>query len=177
MLLISTPGCAARQHTWELMSRTHTYPWLIPIITWYRKFPSSSTNILLIKSKLKLESRAIAVRVAMSLRNFGGKSRCRPHPRSRKYTRQFFCGKQRVLIELHHSGVIAWRQRSRSCGVIKSRISVAHCPFQRKWRVLHNYGISVLEQVGMSFKREFPCVLLTWLTAHARISNNVRSPM
>ena len=26
---------AARQHTRELMSTTHTHPWLIPIITWY----------------------------------------------------------------------------------------------------------------------------------------------
>ena len=146
------PG-AARQHTGELMSTTNTYPWLIPIITWCRQFPSLSANILLLKIKLKLESRAIAVRVATSPHNLGGKYRCRPHPRSRKCMRQFFRVKQSVLIELHQSGVIAWRQRSRSCGVLKSWISVAHCPFQRKWRVLHNYDISVLEQVGMSFNR------------------------
>ena len=30
----------------------------------------------------------------MSLRNLGGKYRCRPHPRSRKCTRQLFGGKQ-----------------------------------------------------------------------------------
>ena len=70
-----------------------TYPWLIPIITWCWPFPFVSTNILLIKSKWKLESRAIAVGVAMSPRNLGGKYRCRPHPRgSRKFTRQFFAG-------------------------------------------------------------------------------------
>ena len=50
------------------MSTTHTYPWLIPIITWCRQFPSLSNNIRLIKSKLKLESRAIVVGVAMSPR-------------------------------------------------------------------------------------------------------------
>ena len=72
---------AARQHTRELMSTTHTYPWLIPIITWCRLFPFVPTNILLIKSKSKFESRAIAVGVAMSPRNLGGKYRCRPHPR------------------------------------------------------------------------------------------------
>ena len=61
-----------------------------PIITWCWQFPSLSTNILLIKSKLKLESREIVVGVAMSPRNLGGKYRCRPHPRWRKCTRQFF---------------------------------------------------------------------------------------
>ena len=53
------------------------------------QFPSVSTYILLIKNQLKLESRAIAVGVAMSPRNLGGKYRCRPHPRSHKCTRQF----------------------------------------------------------------------------------------
>ena len=48
------------------------------------------TNILLIKIKLKLVSRAIAVGAAMSPRNLGGKYRCRPHPQPRKFTRQFF---------------------------------------------------------------------------------------
>ena len=67
-----------------------TCPFLIPIITWWQQFPSLSTNILLIKSKLKLESKAIVVGVAMSPRNLGGKYRCRPHPRWRKCTRQFF---------------------------------------------------------------------------------------
>ena len=98
-------------------------------------------------SKLKIESRAIAVGVAMSPRNLGGKYSCRPHPRPRTCTWQFFCGNQSVLIELHQSGVIAWRpwQHWRSCGVFKSWISVAHCPFERKWRVLHIWYISVLE--------------------------------
>ena len=64
-----------------------------------------------------------------------------------------YCGNQSALIELHQSGVIAWRPRQhrRSCGVFKSWISVTHCPFERKWRVLHIWYISVLEQVGMSF--------------------------
>ena len=52
------PG-AARQNTRELRSTTHTYPWLILIITWCRRFPSVQTNILLIKSNLQCESRTI----------------------------------------------------------------------------------------------------------------------
>ena len=144
---------AARQHMRELMSTTHTYLWLLPIITWCWSFPFVSTNILLIESKLKLESRAIAVGVAMSPRNLGGKYRCRPHPRSRKFMRQFICRKQSVSIKLHQSGVIAWQpwQHRQSCGVYKSWIYVAHCPFQRKWRVLRTWYISVHEQVGISF--------------------------
>ena len=181
---------AARQPTRELMSTTHTYPWLIPIITWCWQFPSLSTNILLIKSKLKLESRAIVVGVAMSPRNLGGKYRCHPHPRWWKCTRQFFPGTRACQSNcIRVASSLAWRHHRRSCGVFKSWIFVAHCPFQQKWRVLHIRYISVLEQVGMSFngipylmkvyllfKREFPRVLMTWRTARARISN-VRSPM
>ena len=133
------------------MSTTHTYPWLILIITWCWQFPSLSINIPLFKSKLKLESRVIIVSVAMSPRNFGGKYSCGPHPQWRKCMCQFFSGKQSVSIELHQSGVIVWRQHRRSCGVVKGWISVAHCPFQWKWRVLQIRYISVLEQVGMSF--------------------------
>ena len=96
-----SPG-AARQPTRELMSTTHTYPWLIPIITWCWQFPSLSTNILLIKSKLKLESRAIVVGVAMSPRNLGGKYRCRPHPRWRKCTRQFLPGTRACQSNCSH---------------------------------------------------------------------------
>ena len=181
---------AARQPTRELMSTTHTYPWLIPIITWGWQFPSLSTNILLIKSKLNLESRAIVVGVAMSPRNLGGKYCCRPKPRWRKCTRQFFprtraCQSNCIRV----ASSLAWRQHCRSCVVFKSLIYMAHCPFQRKWRVLRIRYISVLEQVGMSlnwiaylmkvcllFKREFPRVLMTLRTARARISS-VRSPM
>ena len=99
-----SPG-AARQPTRELMSTTHTYPWLIPIITWRWQFPSLSTNILLFKSKLKLESRAIVVGVAMSPRNLGGKYRC-PPPAAKVHV-PVFSGSQSVSIELHQSGVIA----------------------------------------------------------------------
>ena len=88
------------------MSTTHTYPWLITIITWCRPFPFVPTNILLIKSKLKLESRAIAVGVAMSPRNLGGKYRCRPPPLAANLHTTVFCRNQSVLIELYQSGVI-----------------------------------------------------------------------
>ena len=79
-----------------VMSTTNTYPWFIPIISWCRQFPSISTNIVLIKSKWKLESNTFAVGVAMSPRNLGGKYRCHPHPRSRKCTRQVFAEAERI---------------------------------------------------------------------------------
>ena len=73
------------------------------------------------------------------------------------------------------------RQRSWSYRVSKSCISDAHCSFQWKWQVLHNYDISVLQQVGLFFngiaclvkvwpliKREFPRVPMTWRSARAR---------
>ena len=87
-----------------------------------------------------------------------------------------FAGDWACEIELRQTGVICfpWRQRSWSCGVFKSWISDAHCPFQWKWQVLHNYDISMLQQVGVFFdgiaclmkvwplfKREFPRVPMT----------------
>ena len=174
------------------LAPTHTYLWLILIIKWCRPFPFVPTNILLIKSKLKLESRAIAVGVAMSPRNLGSKYRCRPHPRPRTYTRQFLREPERGDRTAPEC-VIAWRPRQhrRSRGVFKSWISVAHCPFERKRRVLQIWLISVLEQVGMSFdgiahswwrfcfyssESSLVCSMMTWHTASVRISN-VRSPM
>ena len=53
------------------------------------QFFSTATNILLIKSNLKFESRATAVSVAMSPRYLGDKYRSRLHPRSRKCACQF----------------------------------------------------------------------------------------
>ena len=190
VLLTSTPECVVSPR--RAITRAHPYPWLIPIITWCRPFLFVTTNILLIKSKLKLVSRAIAVGVAMSPRNLGGKYRCRSHPRPRTCTRQFFCGNQSMLIELHQSGAIAWRpwQHRRSCGVCKSWIYVAHCPFERKWRVLHMWYIphvnrSVCILMGShtwwrfsfcSSGSSLVCSMMTWRTARARISN-VWSPM
>ena len=64
-----------------------------------------------------------------------------------------FVGDWAYEMERRQTGVICfpWRQRRWSWGVFKSRISDAHCPFQWKWQVLHNYDISVLQQVGMFF--------------------------
>ena len=67
----------------SLTPTIHTQSCLIPIITWCHNF-STATNILLIKSNLKFESRATAVSVAMSSRYLSGKYRSRLHPRSRK---------------------------------------------------------------------------------------------
>ena len=140
---------------------------------------STATDILLIKINLKFESRATAVSVATSPRYLRGKYSSRPHPRSRKCACQFLQETERVK-----SNCFPWRQRGWSCGVFKSWISDAHCPSQRKWQVLHNYDISVLQQVGIFFngiaclvkdwpliKREFPRVPMTWRSARVRMSN------
>ena len=84
VLLTSTPECVVSPHR------------AIMMITWCRPFPFVQTNIPLIKSTLKLESRAIAVGVAMSPRNLGGKYHCRPHPRPRTCTRQFLSETERI---------------------------------------------------------------------------------
>ena len=98
------------------MSTTHTYPWLIPIITWCWPFPFVSTNILHVKANWSLNRKQapsalpchhviLVASVAVA-----------------KVQVPVFSGKQSVLIELHQSGVIAWRpwQHPRSCGVFKA---------------------------------------------------------
>ena len=76
----------------SLTSTIHTQSCFIPTITWGHGF-FTATNILLIKTNLKFESRATTVFVAMSPRYLGGKYRSRPHPWSRKCARHFFCGR------------------------------------------------------------------------------------
>ena len=100
----------------------HTYPWLIPIITRCWQFPSPCTNILLSKSKLKLESRAIVVGVAMTPRNLGGMYRCRPHSRRRKCTRQFF------FREPEHGGP----SEAGDCSHPPPKMATAENPLSRK---------------------------------------------
>ena len=116
-------------------------------------FFSTATNIVLIKTNLKFESRASAVSVAMSPCYLGGKYHSRLNPRSRNMHMPVFAGDWACEIELRQTSVICfpWRQRSWSCNVLKSWISDAHCPFQWKWQVLYNYDKSVLQQVGMFF--------------------------
>ena len=123
----------------------------------------------------------------MSPRYLGGKYHSRlPPPQVAKMHVIVFAGDRACEIELYQTGVICfpWRQQSGSCGMFESWISDAHCPFQWKWQVLHNYDISVLQQVSMFFDgiaylmkvwplfmREFPRVPMTWQSTHARISN------
>ena len=72
---------------------------------------STATNILLIKSNLKFESRATAVSVAMSPRYLGGKYRSRLHPLA-KMRMLVFAGDKACEIELRQTGVICfmWRR-------------------------------------------------------------------
>ena len=104
----------------------HTYPWLIPIITWCRQFTSLSTNILLIKGKLKLESRTIAVGFAMSPRNLGGKYRC-----------------TRVASSLGDNVI--------DHVVCLKAGFLSHTVLSSGNDEFYTYDISVVEQVGMSF--------------------------
>ena len=89
VLWTSTPECvraitgaqpAARQHTRELMSTTHAYPWLIPFTWWFQQFWLLNINISLPKYKLKFELRAFPARVAKLPHNLEGKYHSRPHP-------------------------------------------------------------------------------------------------
>ena len=85
-----SPG-AARQHLREFdTNNTHTIMF-DPDHNMMPPFFPTATDILLIKSNLKFESRAIAVYVAMSPRYLGGKYRSRLHPWSRKCACQFLC--------------------------------------------------------------------------------------
>ena len=106
-----------------------------------------------------------------------------PPPPVAKMRVLVFAGDWACGIELRQTGVICfpWRHRSWSCGVFKSWISDAHCTFRWKWKVLHSYDTSVLQQVGTFFdgmaclmkilplfKREFPRVPVTLRSARAR---------
>ena len=149
VLLISTPEWVVsprrvRQPTRDLISTTHTYPGLIPIITWCWQFPSLSANILLIKSKLKLESRASVVGVAMSPHNIRGKYRGRPHPRWRMCLRQFFFSAERVswtVSEWCHrlattSSIMWCDSRLNFCGTLSSPTKMAsstHTIYIHSW--------------------------------------------
>ena len=149
---------AARQHTRELMSKTHTHPWLIPIITWYWQIWLLTINILLTKCKSKFESRAIPVRVAMLLRNFEDKYHSRPHPLLMKCEARAISRDPVLMraIELRlYARLVSsawWRRRLDHAVLFKSFISVTHCPSQRNWWIVQIYGIPMPEQVGIFFR-------------------------
>ena len=145
-------------------------------------FFSSATNI---QFKVWIESNR-SLRCHVTTLSWWQVSHSPLLPQIAKMRVPVFAGDWACKIELRQAGVICfpWRQRSWSCGVFKSWISDAHCPFQQKWQVLHNYDISVLQQVGMFFdgiaclmkvwplfKWEFPGVPMTWRDARPRISN------
>ena len=117
-------------------------------------FLSTATNILLIKSSLRFESRATAVSVVMSPRYHGDKYRSCLHPRLRKCACQFFAGDWACEIELCRTGFICfpWRQRSWSCGVFRRWIFRCTLPFPMKmacstqlWYILASAGLYVFQ--------------------------------
>ena len=80
----------------------------------------------------------------------GGKYHCRLHPGWRKCACQFFRETEHVKSNLpDRCHLLPIATTKLIMGVFKSWISDAHCPFQWKWQVLHNYDISLLQQVGM----------------------------
>ena len=94
-----------------------------------------------------------------------------------------FAGDRACEVELCQKNVSCLATMMLIMRCVKSFISVAHCPFQWNWQVLHNYDMSVLQRVSMFFggiaclikvrplfMREFPHTLMTWHTAGARIS-------
>ena len=133
----------------SLAPTIHTQSCLIPIITWCHHF-STATNILFIESNLIESNHSLRCHVTTLSRWQVSES---PPPPVAKMRVLVFAGDWACEIELRQTAVICfpWRQRSWSCGVFKSWISDAHFPFQWKWQVLHNYDISVLQQVGMFF--------------------------
>ena len=76
-----------RDHTRRGRCQQHIQPLSI---RWYKEFCSLATNILLIKSKLTLESWVLVVRIAMSPRNIDGQLSSRPQRRSGKCTTIMF---------------------------------------------------------------------------------------
>ena len=122
---VSQPDWTARDET------TNTHPWLISMMAWLQKYWSLTTNILLIKSELKLESRASAVHVAMSPRNLGGKYRCRPNIGSLKYACHFWHETERVHRTAPRLSLSVWRQLCRSVVCVKAEF-LSHTAFSYK---------------------------------------------
>ena len=126
----------ARQHPREFHTNNTQTIMFDPDYNMMPPFFSTATNILLIKA----------------IQNLNREQPQSPLPCHHvilvaSITVAFFAGDWACEIELRQTDVICvpWRQQGWSCGVFKS------CPFQWKWQVLHNYDISVLQQVGMFF--------------------------
>ena len=109
------PGITRAQPEWSPCSETtpegvwHQQYTHNPDYNMMSPFFSTATNILLIKSNLKFESRATVVSVAMSPRYLGGKYRSRLHPRSRKMRVLVFAADWACEIEQHQTASSASR--------------------------------------------------------------------
>ena len=144
---LATPG----EH--RPVRRDNTRSCLIPIITWchhflhsYQYCAHSMQFKVWIESNHSLPCHVIKLswwQVSQS-----------PPPPVAKMRVPVVSGNWACEIELRQTGVFCfpWRQLRWSCGVFKSCISDAHCPFLWKWQVLHVYDISVLQQVCSFFQ-------------------------
>ena len=135
---------------------------LIPIITWcHNYFHSYQYSAHKEQFKVWIESNR-SLRCHVTTVSWWQVSQSPPPPVA-KMRVSVFAGDWACEIELRQTSIICfpWRQRSWSCGVFKSWISDAYCPFQWKWQVLHNYDIFVLQQVGMFFNG-ITCLVEVW---------------
>ena len=183
LLVSNSLGCclaapARRDNTREsLIPTIHTQSCWIPIITWcHHFFHCNQYSAHWKQFKLWIESNhsplpchhVILVASIAVASTPGGEN-----------ARVSFCGRlsvwNRTAPDRRHLLPVATMKLIMRC--------VAHCPFKRKWQVLHNYDISVLQRVGMFsdgiaclmkvwplFKLEFSRVPMTWRSVRARIS-------
>ena len=185
LLVSNSQGCClAAPGDHEGAAIIHTQSCLIPIITWCHHFFHNNQYYAHEKQfKVWMESNR-NFRCHVTTLSWRQVSQSPPPPVT-KMRMPVFCGRLGVWNQTAPDRVICypWRQRSWSCGVFTSWIPYAHCPFQWKWQFLHNYDISVLQQVGMFFdgiaclmkiwplfKREFSRVPMTWRSARARVN-------
>ena len=159
---------AARQHPREFdTNNTHTIMF-DPDYNMMPHFFSTATNILLIKSNLKFESRATAVSVAMSPRYLDGKYRSRLHHRSQKCSCQFLRETARVQSNCARPASSASRGDNEVDHAVCLKLNFRYTlSFPMKmasstqlWCIL-----SVLQQVGMFFDvvgMSFACLMQVW---------------
>ena len=161
----------------------HTQSCLIPIITWCHHFFHSNQYSAHSKQfKVWIESKR-SLRCHVITLSWWQVSQSPPPPVA-KMRVLVFAGDWACEIKLRQTSVICfpWRQRSWSCGVFKSWISDAHCPFQWKCKfyttmiypcfirlVCFLMGSPAWWRFGLCSSRS--SLVSRWRSARARISN------
>ena len=169
-----------RQHQREFdNNNTHTIMF-DPDYNMMPFFISTATNILLIKSDLKFESRASAVSVAMSPRYLGGKYRSRLLPRSWKCAWQFLRETGRVKSTCARPAAHASRGDNEDDHAVCLKAGFQmHTVFSNENGKFYTtmiypcfsrsvcFSIACLIKVWPLFTWGFPRVPMTWRSFHA----------